>query len=90
MKSSQRRLPKIKKRYVKSITRIIFWFSVGAVFTLFLISSFSYLAFQNYYKGEIYPGVRINGVDFGNKTEKEVRNYYVQKNNQIEDLLFLL
>ncbi len=80
--------PKITKRHVKNASRIVFWFSVGAIISLFLITSFTYLAFQNYYKGKIYPGVSINGVDFSKKSESEVKNYFTQKNSDLSNSQF--
>jgi len=80
--------PKITKRHVKNASRILFWFSVGAIISLFLVTSFTYFAFQNYYKGKIYPGVSINGVDFSKKTESEVKNYFTQKNNELSNSQF--
>lgn len=82
-------LPKIKKKHVKRAGRIAFWFSTGAFITLFLISSFSYFAFQNFYKGRVYPGIKIDGVDFGRKTDAEIKNYFVQKNQQALNTTFI-
>lgn len=78
----------IKKKHLKQASRILFWFWVGAFIAFFLISSFSYLALQHYYSGKVYPGVRINGVDFSQKTEEEVRNYFLKKNEGISKTLF--
>jgi vancomycin resistance protein YoaR len=78
-------IQKGKKRHVKNATRTAFWFLIGAFITLFLISSFSYLAFQGYYKGKIYPGVTISGIDFSKKTESEVRNYFADRNLRSSD-----
>lgn len=87
MKSSSKKItkeevkkPKITKKHVKNASHILFWFSIGAIITLFLISSFSYLAFQSFYKDRIYPGVTINGVDFSRKSEKDVLDYFAKKN----------
>lgn len=82
-------LPKIKKKHIKRAGRITFWFLVGAFISLFLISSFSYIAFQNYYKEKVYPGVKINGIDFGKKTQIDVKSYFLQKNAQASDATFI-
>ncbi len=81
---------KIEKHHIKHAGRISFWFFVGAFLTLFLISSFSYLAFQNYYKGKVYPGVTVNGVELENKSKESVRAYFDNKNKEVEDTTFLL
>lgn len=92
MKSSKVQKNKIKfkvdKKHFKNSLRVFFWFSIGAFVTLFLIASFSYLGFQHYYKDKVYPGVSVNGIDFSNKTEKEVRDYFTEKNNNISDSNF--
>jgi vancomycin resistance protein YoaR len=89
MKSSKKIKPEATKKInFKKIGRITFWFFTGALITLFLILSFSYLAFQNYYKNRVYPGTTIDGVDFSNKTESEVKNYFLNKNKQISDVSF--
>ncbi len=82
-------LSKIKKKHIKRAGRITFWFSVGAFISLFLISSFSYIAFQNYYKEKVYPGVKINGIDFGRKTQIDVKSYFLQKNAKAGDATFI-
>lgn len=80
---------KIKKKHVKKASSVIFWFSTGALISLFLILSFSYIVFQNLYKEKIYPGIKINGVDFGRKTEAEIKNYFTQKNAKVGDAAFI-
>lgn len=82
-------LPKIKKKHIKRAGRITFWFLVGAFISLFLILSFSYIGFQNYYKEKVYPGVKINGIDFGKKTQTDVKSYFLQKNAEASDATFI-
>ncbi len=89
MKSSLNKIKKIEKKHIKKASRITFWFSAGAIIALFLISSFSYIAFQQYYKDKIYPGVKIDGIDFSNKKETDVNNYFLQKNNEASDAAFV-
>lgn len=91
MSSSLRKIRfKIKKKHLKQVSRIFFWFFSGASIALFLISSFSYLALQNYYKEKVYPGISINGIDFSQKTEGEVRSYFLNKNQEVGKTLFIL
>lgn len=86
MKSS---LKKLQKKHIKRAGRITFWFSTGAIIAFFLISSFSYIAFQGFYKEKIYPGVKINGINFSSKSESEVKNYFTQKNNEASETAFV-
>ncbi len=89
MNPSLKKIKKIEKKHIKRASRITFWFSTGAIIALFLISSFSYIAFQQYYKDKIYPGVRVDGVDFSNREESDVKNYFIQKNNETSDATFI-
>lgn len=82
-------LSKIKKKHLKHGARIGFWFSVGAFIAVFLISSFSYIAFQKFYAHKVYPGVKINGIDFGKKPETDVKNYFLQENTDMSDVTFI-
>jgi vancomycin resistance protein YoaR len=81
---------RIKKHYLTRSARISFWFGIGALCTLFIISSFSYFGFQHLYKDKVYPGVRINGVDLGNKTRAEVVSHFAEKNKKASDITFVL
>lgn len=94
MKSSEKltKFKKIKfnKKRFLSVSKIIIWFSIGAFIAIFLITSFSYLGFQKYYSDKVLPGISINGVDFSNKSEEEVRNYFIERNNNFSDANFIL
>ncbi len=83
------KISKEKSAQLKKFGKFAFWFSAGGLIALFLISSFSYFAFQNLYKDRIYPGVKVNGVDFGRKTRGEVRNYFIQKNIEASKTVFI-
>ncbi|MBI2621927.1 MAG: VanW family protein [Candidatus Levybacteria bacterium] len=80
--------PKFKKRHLKQASSITFWFCAGALISLFLILGFSYITFQRLHEGKIYPGIKINGIDFGGKTEQEVKDYFLEKNAQASDAAF--
>lgn len=92
MKSSKKikKIKKIKKKHVKNVGKIAFWFFIGVAITVFFTSSFAYIGFQQYFKGKAYPGISINGVDFGNKTEEQIKDYYLEKNKNISDASFVL
>lgn len=73
-----------------SIIKSVSWFFIGVLLGLFLFVTFTFIFFQNTYRDVIYPGVRINGVAFDGKTEKDVKNYFLEKNKKISEnkLLF--
>lgn len=74
---------------IRSLTRVIFWFSAGAVIGLFLFSSFVFIFFQKTHNNVIYPGVIVNGIDMGGKTKQEVKDYFAKKNESIADTKFV-
>lgn len=97
MKSTKKKIkkvkikkPKLKNKKIKPIAKIVLWFSVGALISIFLVLSFSYFAIQSYFDGKVYPGISINGVDFGSKSEEEVKKYYEDKNTFVSDAEFVL
>jgi vancomycin resistance protein YoaR len=81
-------ISKTRKARIKHIGKISFWFLTGAAISLFLILSFSYITFQSYYKDRIYPGVKIDGKDFGRSNQKDLNNYFAQKNKEAADTVF--
>src|SRR5258708_7271780 len=73
---------------IKQLLKSVFWFSVGAYLGLFLFVSFVFIYFQKTYSHVVYPGVTIGGVPMSGKTEKEVMEYYLKRNNQIANTEF--
>lgn len=72
--------------YVKSF----YWFGIGAVLGFFFLVSFAFIFFQQVYKDTVFPGVMINGTNFGGKSERYVTDYFDQKNKNIEGSLFTI
>jgi len=83
------KIPRIKAKHFLHLGRIVFWFSTGALLALFFITSFTFLIFKTVYKDVVYPGVMINGINFGGKTEAQVYGYFNNKNYQIKDVNFV-
>jgi len=86
------KIPPFKFRFLKKIPKIgkvLFWFLTGAFLGLFLFVSFAFIIFQSLYKNVIYPGVLVNGTDFGGKTEKQVKEFFAKKNEKIQDTKFV-
>lgn len=83
------KIPRIKLKHFLHLGRIIFWFSTGALLALFFIASFTFLIFKTVYKDVVYPGVMINGINFGGKTQSQVYNFFNNKNYQIKDVNFV-
>ncbi|KKR95303.1 MAG: hypothetical protein A2186_02950 [Candidatus Levybacteria bacterium RIFOXYA1_FULL_41_10] len=75
---------KIKKTQLKNLTGMLFWFLSGVILATFLLSSFSYIFFQKANDNKVYPGIKIDGVNFGKKTQEDVKNYYVKQNEEIK------
>lgn len=83
------KLPLIKAKYLLHLLRIVFWFSTGAFIALFFIASFGFLIFKTTYRNVVYPGIYINGVNLGGKTQLQVYNYFNNKNQKIKDVNFV-
>lgn len=82
-----KKLPKIKlkKKHFKHIGKNVLWFSLGGILGLFFFTSFLYIYYQQSHADRVYDGVLVNGVDFSGKTPAEVKNYFDQKNNVIQN-----
>lgn len=79
-----------RKRVILQVGKTVFWFSVGMVLGLFLLISVSFLLFEQFYKSSIYPGVYVNGVNFGGKSPNDLIRYFDNKNKQIQATTFTL
>ena len=83
------KIPQIKSRHLLRSGKIFFWFSTGALLALFFLASFGFLVFKNVYNNVVYPGVMVNGINFGGKTKAQVYDYFNNKNFQIKDVNFV-
>ncbi len=83
------RIPRIKAKHFLHTGKIVFWFLTGAVLALFFILSFSFLIFKSLYANSVYPGVSVNGVNFGGETQKQVKSYFESKNYAARNVNFI-
>lgn len=77
------------KKWLQSL-RILTWFSLGAILGFFFFISFLFISYRKSHQNLIYSGIIINGVDFGGKTKDEVREYFVDKNKNIQSTKIIL
>ncbi|MBI2431128.1 MAG: VanW family protein [Candidatus Levybacteria bacterium] len=61
----------------------VFWFFIGAGLGLFFFISFTFIVFQKYYNNRIFPGISIAEIEFGGKTQNDVKTFFAQKNTRI-------
>lgn len=80
---------KVKEESSAVFVKTLFWFLMGIFLGIFFISSLIYVLFQKNYADKVYPGISINGVNFSGKTEKQVNDFFVQKNHKIEQTKFI-
>src|SRR3989344_5428017 len=83
---------RLKFKFLKKlpkIGKILFWFLTAASLGLFLFISFAFIIFQSLHRNVIYPGVSVNGIDFGGKTEKQIKDFFAKKNERIQDTKFV-
>lgn len=74
-----------KKSSVFIATKMLFWFSLGAFLGLFFLASFMFIFYQRSYENAVYPGVVVNGIDMGGKTQEQVNEFFSNKNTNISD-----
>ncbi len=65
------------------IIRGMLWFFLGALIGIFFFISFLFIFYRNAYKDVVYPGIVVNSIDFGGKSEEEVKAYFDKKNAAI-------
>ncbi len=74
-----------KKRIIVVITKSVFWFFTGVCLGLFFFISFAFIIFQKYYDNRIFPGVTVQGIPFGGKTEKYIVEFFSKANARVAD-----
>lgn len=61
-------------------------FILGLFLGALILNLVGPLVFEKKYQGKVYPGVKILGIEFGGKTEEEVRSFFEKKNLPFENL----
>lgn len=74
----------LNPRVIKKILKGFFWFGSGVVIGFFFFVSFLFIFYQKSYKNFVYSGVFVDGIDFGGKTQSDVKNYFSKKNQVID------
>ncbi len=87
--SIRRKIPQDKRRFLASMLNGYFWFICGVILGLFFFISFLYIIHKRTYNEKIYPGVYVDGKDFGGKTKEEIKNYFSQRNDTIQQSIFI-
>lgn len=82
-------ISKKRKEFLLVVGKSFFWFSVGAILGLCFFLSFVFFFFQRTYSNVVYPGVMVNGIHFGGKTQTEVKTLFAEKNEKIADTKFI-
>lgn len=81
-------LNKEKIKVFRTLGKGLFWFLTGGAIGLFFLVGITSIIFQQKYKNVIYPGIMINGIDFGGKNQEFTKEFFVRKNAAIEDTIF--
>lgn len=89
MKKGKDNIKLSRKQKIITFAKGSLWFFVGAALGIFFCASFILIFFQNTHKNVVYPGVMINGINFGHKTKEDVRSFFAEKNNKIADTKFV-
>lgn len=64
------------------------FFILGTTVGLLMLSTGLYIGFEKKYQNRIYPGVNIEGINFGGKTKDEVKQYFTLKGEKFNNMLF--
>lgn len=78
-----------KRKLILFITKNFLWFIVGTALGWFFLISFTFIIFQKTYEQKVYPGIFVNGIDFGGKKELDVEAFFTQKNATIGKTIFV-
>lgn len=75
--------------HIFHFTKAVFWFLVGIGLGSFFAISFAFILFQKIYGNKIYPGIYINNINYGGKTEQEATQYLEKQNQFINNSTFI-
>lgn len=90
MKSTKTKPNKLlKKEHFWHLGRITFWFFTGAGLSIFVIVNIVFFGYKQIYKDKVYPGVLVNGIDFGGKSQYEVEQFFRSQNKRIKNSNFI-
>ncbi|MCL5095625.1 MAG: VanW family protein [Patescibacteria group bacterium] len=68
--------------------RFLGFFLIGTGLGLVLLILGFFLLFELKYHDKIYPGVKVNNIDVGDKKKSQVKNYFVSQNSSFADFTF--
>ena len=77
-----------KKRIFIETSKALFWFAIGAMLALFLLTSFTFILFEKINSNVVYPGITVGNMDLGRKTQKDVSGLFAKKNESIGNAQF--
>ncbi len=84
-----KRLRPWRKSFAKGL-RAFFWFSTGAILATFLLTSFAFIIFEKVNSGVVYPGIIVNNIDVGGRTQKQIEELFARKNETIGNTQFII
>ena len=82
------KISRSKKRIFIETLRAFFWFAIGAILALFLLTSFTFILFEKINSNVVYPGIIVGNIDLGGKTLDEVSKLFAKKNENIGNAKF--
>src|SRR3989344_6700071 len=84
---------RLRFKYAKHIKKTLsnsFWFFTGAVISLIFFIGLFYFIYQKIYENRVYPGIFVNGINFGGKTQTDVKNYFEERNAKLDKAVLQL
>lgn len=89
----KKKIPENKKNTASaghSFFSILLHFLAGAFLALTLIFIYGIYRFESSYKNVIYPGVKIDGINFGGKDKPFTENYFLKKSTPLHNIRLIL
>ena len=83
------KFPRVKKKHLKNLSKGAFWFLTGAFIAVILLTGFSFSIYQTLNRNVVYPGVFINGLSFGGKSQAQVKDYFDRANEKAGNTQFI-
>jgi vancomycin resistance protein YoaR len=74
-----------RKKQAIRIAKVFFWFATGALLAMFLLTSFTYFAFEKIYSNRAYPGIIVDNIDLGKYSEGQIEEFFAKKNEAVAD-----
>lgn len=82
--------PKSPPKKNISLLSILLFFITGSVVGLLILAGLGYYFFENSYQNKVYPGIMIDYMDFGGKSQHDIETFYSEKSKPLRSMKLTL